>query len=251
MKQTINLSIIFSVMIALIFTACNPFAKANSAAFNPNFTYGTLTDQDGNTYRTIKIGTQTWMAENLYATHYRDGSSIPNITDSITWWTLTTGGQCTYNNTTVTDSIIKYGRLYNWHTVSDNRNIAPIGWHIPTKKEIEILKDYVSNNLGISQNTAKAISSSIFWNTDTIVGTVGNNCKINNSTGFSALPSGQRSSTNNYLGEFVYLGNDCNWWTATSYSSDMSESWNLSDPDTELRVSDKHDGFSIRCVKDY
>jgi len=60
-----------------------------------------MTDQDGNVYKTITIGTQTWMAENLRTTKYRDGSSIPNVTYNTDWINLTTGAYCNYDNTKV------------------------------------------------------------------------------------------------------------------------------------------------------
>lgn len=77
----------------------NPTNGLTTAVFNPDLTYGTLTDQDGNIYKTIRIGNQTWMAENLRVTHYRNGDAIPNITDTTQWATQTEGAWCNYNNT--------------------------------------------------------------------------------------------------------------------------------------------------------
>ena len=99
----------------------------STAVFNPNLTYGEMTDQDGNTYKTISIGTgkaaQTWMAENLRVTSYRNGDPIPYVNNTNQWEDLTTGAQCTYNNTDDINYIATYGRLYNWYAVVDSRNI--------------------------------------------------------------------------------------------------------------------------------
>jgi hypothetical protein len=100
----------------------------------------TTTDIDGNTYQIIKIGDQWWMAENLKVTHYRNGEAIPNVTDGATWAGLTTGAYCEYNNNI--NNVAIYGRLYNWYAVNDGRNLAPVGWHVPSDAELQILIDY-------------------------------------------------------------------------------------------------------------
>ncbi|MCK4448089.1 MAG: fibrobacter succinogenes major paralogous domain-containing protein, partial [Candidatus Marinimicrobia bacterium] len=109
---------------------------------------GTVTDIDGNTYQTVKIGDQWWMAENLKVTHYRNGDPIPNVTDNTDWSNLTTGAYCNYDNNA--SYVTTYGRLYNWYTVNDSRYIAPSGWHVPTDEELKELEMY----LGMSQSQA-------------------------------------------------------------------------------------------------
>jgi hypothetical protein len=94
---------------------------------------GTMSDYDGNIYRTIKIGTQWWMAENLRVTRYRNGNAVPKITDNSAWTTLTSGAYCTYNSDETKAAI--FGRLYNWYAVSDARGLAPAGWHVPSDAE--------------------------------------------------------------------------------------------------------------------
>jgi hypothetical protein len=104
---------------------------------NSNLTYGSLTDQEGNVYKTIVIGNQEWMAENLNTSIYRNGEPIENVVDSSQWTTLSTGIWCYYNY----DSQFEcpYGKLYNWYAVADPRNVCPTGWHVPSDAEFDVL----------------------------------------------------------------------------------------------------------------
>jgi len=104
---------------------------------NPQLETGTVTDIDGNIYKTVKIGTQWWMAENLKVTKYRNGNLIPNVTNMTQWDNLTTGAYCTYNHDAT--NVTNYGRLYNWYAANDSRNIAPAGWHVPSDVELTTL----------------------------------------------------------------------------------------------------------------
>lgn len=115
----------------------------NRIIFNPDLTYGTMTDQEGNVYKIITIGTQTWMAENLRVTRYHNGDPITNVTGNGAWTILTAGACCTYGNTESNDVINLYGRLYNWFAVNDSRSIAPEGWHVPTDAEWTTLTTYL------------------------------------------------------------------------------------------------------------
>ena len=105
---------------------------------------GTVTDADGNTYRTIKIGNQWWMAENLRTTRYRNGDPIPTVTDNFTWGHLLTGACCSYDNDS--SMVFTYGRLYNWHAVSDGRGLAPLGWHVPSDADWGTLVEYLGGS---------------------------------------------------------------------------------------------------------
>src|ERR1700749_1192658 len=85
-------------------------------------------DIDGNTYKTVLIGTKMWMAENLKVTHYRNGD--PVIASSTR---LDTAAYCEYNNDLALGAI--YGKLYNFKVIMDSRNVCPAGWHLPTEAD--------------------------------------------------------------------------------------------------------------------
>jgi uncharacterized protein (TIGR02145 family) len=215
---------------------------------NPNLTYGSMTDIDGNVYKTITIGTQTWMAENLRVTKFRNGESISNITDNTKWASLKTGSQCTYNNNSEKNSIDKFGRLYNFYAVSDARNIAPKGWHIASNAEWTTLISYVSQNKGISGSTAQALASISDWNESSIPEAVGNDYTSNNSSGFCGLAIGIRGD----YGVCDYVTKYAAWWT--SNPNDANTAWfrSMSYYSKEMSKNfyNKSYGLSVRCVKD-
>jgi uncharacterized protein (TIGR02145 family) len=181
---------------------------------------GTLTDADGNEYQTVKIGKQVWMAENLRVTKYNDGTAIPLDTSKATWARATTPKYCFYKNTTNSDSIRKYGALYNGYVIFSTNStniIAPTGWHVPTDADWDTLQNHLIAN-GYNWDTtttgnkiAKAMASKTDWQTFTITGAIGFDLTTNNSSGFSALPGGFRSSS----GAFDYQSSRGYWWSAT------------------------------------
>ncbi len=209
-----------------------------SAVFNTAKTYGTMTDQDGNTYKTITIGTQTWMAENLRVTKYRNGDPIPNVTDDAAWEALTTGACCTYENTTNKDEIATYGRLYNFYAATDSRNIAPAGWHVPTDAEWTTLTTYLGGESVAGGKMKEA--GTTHW--------LSPNEGATNSSGFTALPGGFR----NYTGTFYSIGDYGTWWSASVHYTGYV--WNRYvgyDDGYVYRYNySKVLGFSVRCVRD-
>jgi uncharacterized protein (TIGR02145 family) len=207
--------------------------------FNPNLTYGIMTDQEGNEYKTIVIGTQTWMAENLRVTKYRNGDPIPNIIDNAAWPDLTTGAYCSYANTTKIDEITTYGRLYNWYAVSDSRNIAPTGWHVPSDIEWITLTTYL---LGESEagNKMKETGTT-HWSSP--------NTSATNESGFTAIPCGYRG-----YGDvpFFGLGLESNYWSSTGNGANSAWATSLYSNNTSFFHSGFGTvaGFSVRCVRD-
>jgi uncharacterized protein (TIGR02145 family) len=209
---------------------------------------GTVTDIDGNTYQTIKIGNQWWMAENLKATHYRNSDPIPNVTDNNEWINLTTGAYCVYDNNS--GNVATYGLLYNWYALDDSRNIAPSGWHVPTDEEWKQLEKH----LGMSQNSTDSTgrrglneggklkeTGSDHWSSPNIGAT--------NESGFTALPGGIRFHTGFFShivwGSFFWTAtddvNENAWWRGLNYTHSFIYRSNF---------YTKQTGMSIRCIKD-
>lgn len=204
---------------------------------------GTVTDVDGNVYKTIKIGNQEWMAENLRVTKYRDGSPIPFVTDDSQWSNAYLNNAAAYCNIeTYYNSGSNhwyYGRLYNWNTIKDNKNIAPIGWHVPTKSEWETLITYIGGS-AFGGGKLKFFGFDI-WEAPNILGS--------NEYSFDAYPTGYRDWLGHYFEE---LGYHCYIWSSTE--NDISTSFNisLSNEDNQIPIGAraKGDGLCIRCVKD-
>ena len=218
----------------------NPTNGKTTAIFNTSKTYETMTDQDGNVYKTITIGNQTWMAENLRTTKYRNGDLIPEVIDNLDWDAINIGACCTYKNTKSCDTIATYGRYYNWFAVSDSRNIAPLGWHVPTDAECQILANYLSGE-GTAGGKMKENSTS-HWQSP--------NQGATNESGFTAIPSGDRVS---YDGTFMEFGFSSYFWTSTSF--DAYNSWYRYMDCTYSAFTHMADvalqfGLTIRLVKD-
>ena len=228
-------------------------ANTPTNIFNSKLTYGKVTDIDGNSYKTIVIGKQTWMAENLRVTKYRNGDVIPNVTVNTTWHTLLNGGQCTYNNNIEINSIKKFGRLYNYYAVVDSRKIAPTGWHIPTDEEWAQLVDYLKANLTSNDTPAKSLASGTDWAESLVEGTLGycdpvSNSLLNNSSGFSALPAGIRF----YFGSSNYVTTYSAWWSSSQFDNTNAffRSLNYDAAEIGRNYYEKVFGLSVRCVKD-
>ena len=207
-------------------------------------------DADGNSYATVKIGDQIWMAENLKTTKYRNGEPISNVTNKSQWNELSikpASAQCAYNNDHINSN--KYGRLYNWYAVSDSRNIAPPGWHVPSDGEWNKMTDYLDINHNIFGPEAKALAATIEWPTySSVFECISDQLIKNNVTGFTALPGGFRWE----CGEFVSIGYGGYLWSYTE--KDTSTVWRrllgFEDRPIVRGAFNKCCGLSVRCVKD-
>jgi uncharacterized protein (TIGR02145 family) len=210
--------------------------KTNYIIVNKDIEYGSVTDYDGNTYNTVTIGTQTWMAENLKVTHYPNGTEIPLVTNNDTWGALgdndTDDAYCYYNN----KSTSQYGALY---TYAAALNACPTGWHLPSDAEWTTLETFISND-GHSGTEGTALKATTGWDLN------GNGT---DNYGFSALPGGFRSPSN---GSFSSAGLSGSWWSSTEDSSSLAYGRSLHYCDSYVSRSNgyKSRGFSVRCLRD-
>jgi uncharacterized protein (TIGR02145 family) len=209
--------------------------------------YSCSTTSDGKTEITAEvIGTQTWTTKNLDVTTYSDGTVIPQVTDPTAWANLTTGAWCYYNNDSANGTT--YGKLYNWYAVAGihdtdpntpNKKLAPTGYHIPSDAEWTTLITYLGGGT-VAGGKMKTTGTSL-W--------LAPNTDATNSSGFTGLPGGFRSSS---YGVFHYIGNRGYWWSSSE--GDTARAWDCilscDFGNASINRLDKINGFSVRCLKD-
>jgi len=195
-----------------------------------------VTDIEGNIYKTVRIGTQIWMAENLKTTRFNDGTSIPLITNDIAWGNLTTPGYCWYKNDEGTYKD-PYGALYNGYTVIPGI-LCPTGWHLPGMDEWQQLRDFLVDTTKGGGKLKEA--GTIHW--------LSPNKGADNSTGFSALAAGIRY----FEGSFSSFSYFTSFWSSTETGT--NDQWYLSlyygNAIVSMNHRSKNQGFSVRCIKD-
>lgn len=222
------------------------------ATYSDGTTYGnqiqfktfnaTVFDIDGNSYYTVVIGNQEWMASNLKTTRYTNGDNISNVTDNNTWAGLTTGAYCWYGNDYSNYGSI-YGALYNWYAVIDSRSICPAGWHVPSNEEWTELTDYLGD-LEVTGSKIKEMGTA-HWPSP--------NQGATNETSFTAIPGGERVYGEVLFGygRFESNGYAAFWWTSTEWSTSMALNRYVDNLDYFNHYSpSKVNGQSVRCVKD-
>ena len=206
-----------------------------------------VTDVDGNSYHTVKIGTQTWMVENLKTTKFNDGTPIPSIRDSASWKASLSPGYCFYKNDSAKNKST-YGALYNWYAVNTGK-LAPKGWHIPTDAEWTVLINYVGSKYDTSCSAAKALANNATWALDASGCSVGNDLSKNNGSGFTAIPGGIRNVSPTTYASLDSCGS---WWSSTQVVPGWA--WRMSLFNNYGDVGRGNDfvqtGLSVRCVKD-
>ena len=246
----LNLLLLGSIMSSVMLSGCKKEDdNSSSNDENQKIEKGTFTDsRDNKTYKWVKIGEQVWMAENLAYT----GSGIVHKPDVVDWGNSNTGydGWCYYDNDTSNGK--KYGVLYQWGAA---KAACPSGWHLPTQAEWKQLITFLTDN-GYSYDgyegvadIAKSIASANGWAASNEEGAVGNSDypKVQNKTGFTALPAGQRTES----GVFRWLTTDAYWWTATEYNTPSAyyHTINNVQPYENYSNANEAQGFSVRCVK--
>jgi uncharacterized protein (TIGR02145 family) len=200
-------------------------------------------EKDNNTVAigSVTIGNQIWMNKNLDVSTYRNGDTIPQVTDMIKWVNLKTGAWCYYNNDSANGRI--YGKLYNWYAVNDPRDLAPAGWHIPSKTEWNNL----SNRLGGEFEAGGKLKEpgTAHW--------LSPNDGASNSTGFTGLPGGFREAD-----KFNFINGIGRWWCSTEVNDGITEpgvaaitfQLDYISPYIGTGGDTKAFGHSVRCVKD-
>ena len=206
-----------------------------SATKTITFTLSACTDFDNNNYSIVKIGSQTWMAENLNTTHYRNGDTIAHIVNNIYWSNDTLGAYCNYNNNEIIGET--YGKMYNWKAVANTSNLCPTGWHLPTDAEWTTLINFLGGE-GDAGGKLKE-TGTLHW--------INPNTGATNESGFTAYPSGYRNSngTFNKLGEYGY------WWSSSQENLLFAWCRILSNnTNNSTRASNFKDlGLAVRCIK--
>jgi uncharacterized protein (TIGR02145 family) len=264
-------------------TSGTPHTCGAPNVHNPTLSYGTMTDQEGNTYKTIVIGTQEWMAENLNTSIYRNGDAIPTNLDN-NEWSSTTSGAYTLNNdgaidpgySDFQDEMIEnyecpFGKLYNWYACVDERELCPTGWHVPSDEEWGTMLNYLDPFADDGNNPnsdaglkLKSTGTLELTNGLTFAGTgywkdaaAGPYLEATNSSGFSALPGGIRGSNSDFVEFWTADGQEGYWWSSSGTPELGSAiSYNLSWASNWARRlyfnggSGWNNGYSVRCLRD-
>jgi uncharacterized protein (TIGR02145 family) len=210
----------------------------------------TVTDVNGNVYDVVQIGKQCWISKNLRTDKFSDGSFIPKIVNDTAWTNTTSPAWCYYDNNPSYDTL--YGKLYNWYTTVDSRNVCPTGWHVPANADWTELTQYLGcgsypnpcpDELYASGPKMKSVSG---WNPP--------NEGATNESGFSALPGGVRSllDLNQSGNTFDNLNNIGYWWSSSTETSTYAVNVALNTNYSQVYYANSlfNFGLSIRCLKD-
>ncbi len=199
-----------------------------------------IEDRDGNQYRTVIIGSQEWMAENLRTARYDNGGFIQRVISATEWNLQGEGAWCWYGNDFNNEE--PYGKLYNWYAVNDSSGLCPTGWHVPSDDEWTTLTDYLGGRL-MAGGPLKETGTT-HWQSP--------NGGATNKTGFTALPGGFRTA--GLAGStFLRIFTEGRWWSSSVESSTINPYYR-GIGSAEGLVSegsiDEGAGLSVRCLKD-
>ena len=226
-------------------TGVSKTIEVTQNAFSGHLAHGDLQGSCSTVLTTICD--QDWMVKNLDVDHYRNGDPIPQVTDRDAWIASTTGAWCYYFNDPANGNTL--GKLYNWYAVNDPRGLAPVGWHIPSVENWTTLANCLGGNFvagGKMKATGTIEAGTGLWNAP--------NSDATNSSGFTGIPSGNRSI------EFLptpYTGYFASWWSSTEYSTGTAHFYslyyalpNLFSSSLGAGYPEKKAGYSVRCVRD-
>lgn len=204
-----------------------------------------ITDLEGNSYKTVIINYSTsilksaaqqeWMAENLRATKYNDGTPIIKVENNSSWNNHSIAAFCWYNNDSVTYN--SHGAIYNWNVVNSGK-LCPQGWHVPSETEWNVLVQALGGN-AVAGGKIKQEGTS-HWNSP--------NADASNTSGFEATSTGGRD----FMGGFGEVGIMAYWWSSTEYTSTNAKCAHVSASSGYMMVDDnfKRSGLSVRCIRD-
>ena len=213
--------------------------KTGTPVFSPG---EDLTDIEGNTYKTVRIGNQVWMAENLKTATYANTTPIPCPGSNNIAWENNTDGAYSWHGNNI-ENKERYGALYNWAAVKNPNGLCSDGWHVPSDEEWQTLVDYLGGDElagGEMKSTVTDPAPHPRWDKP--------NTGATNSSGFNGLPAGLRRSN----GTFREIGPYGAWWTTTDGEKD--DAWHrsifLADTLVYHFIYGKGSGMSVRCIKD-
>ena len=196
-------------------------------------------DIEANRYRIVSIGKQCWMMDNLRVTNFNDGTPIQKLEADTSWSAVTDPAYCWPEDSG--SNAIPYGALYNWYTVdaasNGNKNVCPIGWHVPSKQEMLDLVNFLGGE-SAAGNPLKETGNVHFLES---------NENATNLSGFTAIPGGYRVGVNYY--ELGYYA----WYWSNSASNSTSSSYMDIEYDGDyanINAINKTYGNSVRCIKD-
>lgn len=211
---------------------CTGILLVMTIACEKNSEKAGLTDIDGNEYKTVIIGTQVWMSENLRTTRLNDGTEIPLVESDTAWSNLKTPVYCWYGNYEAFFSLNHYGALYNFHAVKSGK-LCPVGWHIPSWDDWYILKNYLG--FDTAGGMMKETGTRDWFSPNT---------GATNESGFNALPGGFRNAYYKDFQRFRVSG--FFWFSGGSDAMRADYQW----VDLIHTSLSQNDGASVRCVKD-
>lgn len=224
-------------------------------------------DIDGNLYKTVRVGNQIWMAENLRVTKYNNGDDILSGINNEDWENLEEGAFAVFPHETIdglsseAEVVQAYGKLYNWYAIDDDRNICPEGWHVPDKEEWAQLLNFLKDEFNI-ENEDQTDAAGNALKSCRQVDSPFQGCNTSahprweshdthhgfDKFGFSAFPGGLRYTYGgfNWIGFFGY------WWSSTEFSSASAWQQSIRRDSGVVQGTNtkKTHGYSVRCVRD-